>query len=130
MDRLYTPDKYPPTVARSMSDDTPPPGHSRTARFGRVGVAVMLVAHLVWDPALTLAGVATFGVAEEDAALVRTLLSIHPAVWLTAKVVVLGAFTAVFFRIDGHRDVWTVWFPWAIAFVGIVAPLGWIQLLL
>lgn len=113
-----------------MGDDTPRPDHSRTARFGRLGVALMLLAHLIWDPALTLVGVATFGIAEEDAALVRTLLAIHPAVWLVAKVVVLGAFTAVFFRIGAHRDLGTVWFPWVMALVGIVAPLGWLQLLL
>ncbi|WP_299264381.1 hypothetical protein [Halorientalis sp.] len=112
-----------------MGDDSPQPD-SQTVRLGRLGVALMLVAHLVWDPALTLAGVAAFGVVEEDSALVRTLLTIHPAVWLAAKVAALGAFTGLFFAIGAHRDIETVLFPWLIALLGIVAPLGWIPLLL
>ncbi|RXK48670.1 hypothetical protein [Halorientalis pallida] len=113
-----------------MPGDDPSGARTRTERVGRAGIAVMLVAHLVWDPVLTLVGVATFGVAEEDTAIVRTLLSIHPAVWLGAKVVVLGAFTAVFFRIGGHRDLGTAWLPWAVALLAILAPLGWLELLL
>ncbi|MBB6646453.1 hypothetical protein [Halobellus ruber] len=101
----------------------------RTSRIGTAGLVAAVVAHLVWDPALTLVGVATFGIAEEDAALVRTLLRIHPAAWVATKVVVVGGFAAVVVRIGAHRLPVTAWLLWLVAVVGFVAPLGWLELL-
>lgn len=103
---------------------------SRTARVGLLGIGAMLVAHLVWDPAVTLVGVTAFGIGEEDAPLVRTLLRIHPVAWLLAKVAVLGGATAVMLRLRIHRDAATAWLPWAVAVLGFVGPLGWLELLL
>jgi hypothetical protein len=99
------------------------------SRVGTAGLIATVVAHLVWDPALTLVGVATFGIAEEDAALVRTLLRIHPAAWVATKVVVVGGFAAVVVRMGAHRIPVTAWLLWLVAAVGIVAPLGWLELL-
>lgn len=98
-------------------------------RVGRAGLVAMLLAHLVWDPALTLAGVAEFGVAEEDNPVVRDLLSVHPVVWLGAKGLVVGGVAALLHRLGAHREVATAWAPWAIAALGVVAPLGWLALL-
>ncbi len=99
------------------------------ARFGTAGVAAMLVTHLVWDPALTLVGVARFGLAEEDTALVRTLVGVHPLVWIGAKLVVVGGAAAVIVRLGAHRDLVTACVPWFVAFLGLVGPLGWLELL-
>jgi hypothetical protein len=115
-----------PAVDPTMSDE-----HRRTVEVvGTAGVLAMLVAHLVWDPALTLLGVARFGVGEEDADLVRTLLRVHPAAWLGAKVVAVGGLAGVIVRLDVHRDPATAWLPWVVALLGFVGPLGWIELLL
>lgn len=103
--------------------------HTRTERLGLAGIVAMLLAHLVWDPALTLAGVAVFGIAEEDTATVRALLRIHPVAWLAVKLVVLGGVTGVMLRLRVHRDPATAWVPWVIAAVGVVGPLGWLELL-
>lgn len=89
----------------------------------------MLAAHLVWDPVLTLVGVATFGVAEEDTAVVRTLLRIHPAAWLLVKLVVVGGVAGAMVRLGVHRDPATAWVPWVVAAAGVVGPLGWLELL-
>lgn len=101
----------------------------RTYRIGSAGLVAAVVAHLVWDPVLTLFGVARFGVAEEDAALVRSLLGIHPAAWLAVKLLVVGGFAAVVVRLDAHRMPATAWVLWLVALLGFVAPLGWLELL-
>ena len=97
--------------------------------IGSAGLGAAVFAHLVWDPVLTLVGVARFGVAEEDAALVRSLLEIHPAAWLAAKLLVVGGFAAVVVRLDAHRIPATAWVLWLVALLGFVAPLGWLELL-
>ena len=100
-----------------------------TARIGTAGLVAAVAAHLVWDPAVTLVGVAAFGIAEEDAGVVRSLLRIHPAAWLATKLVVVGGFAAVVVRIGAHRNPVTVWLLWLVALGGVVAPLGWLELL-
>lgn len=101
----------------------------RTELIGLGGVGAMLLAHLVWDPALTAVGIAEFGLAEEDNELVRTLWSIHPVAWLAAKVLVVGGATAVVLRFGIHRDPATAWILYVIAFLGLIGPLGWLELL-
>mgnify|MGYP006976219192 CR=1 FL=1 len=82
----------------------------RTARIGTAGLVAAVIAHLVWDPAVTL-------------------LRIHPAAWLATKLVVVGGFAAVVVRIGAHRNPVTVWLLWLVALLGVVAPLGWLELL-
>jgi hypothetical protein len=96
---------------------------------GSAGIAVMLLAHLVWDPALTLLGVAEFGIQEEDSAFVRSLLTIHPLLWLGLKLGVVGGLAAFMYREGVHRTPQLVWLPWLLAVPGIVGPLGWLELL-
>jgi len=96
------------------------------ARFGTADVAAMLVPHLVWEPALTLVGVARFGVAEEDTAVLRQLLRVHPLAWLAAKVLVVGGLAVVVLRIDAHRDAVMARIPWFVALLGILGPPGWL----
>jgi hypothetical protein len=112
-----------------MTEDTNGRWEVIVERFGVAGLVAMLVAHLVWDPALTLIGVAEFGIDEEDTGLVRSMLRIHPAVWLAAKVVVLGSVTWIIYKLGIHRDPATAWFPWLVAVFGILGPLGWLELL-
>ena len=100
-----------------------------TARVGLAGIAAMLLTNLVWDPAVTAVGVAAFGIAEEDAPLVRALWRVHPGVWLGAKVAVVGGAAAVMVRLGIHRDAVTAWVPWLLAVLGAVGPLGWLALL-
>jgi hypothetical protein len=102
----------------------------RVERVGLVGVYAMLATHLLWDPTLTAVGVAEFGIAEEDNDLVRRLWRLHPSVWLVAKGLVVGGAAGVVVRIGAHRDPATAWFPYLMAAVGFVAPLGWLELLL
>ncbi|ESS07427.1 MAG: hypothetical protein A07HB70_00377 [uncultured archaeon A07HB70] len=98
--------------------------------LGGAGLAAMVLAHLVWDPALTLLGVAAFGVGEEDAAFVRALLAVHPALWLGAKVLYVGGGAAVLYRTGAYRTPMAAVLLWAVAVYGVVAPLGWLELLL
>jgi uncharacterized membrane protein len=102
---------------------------SRTEWIGLAGIGAMLVTHLVWDTTLTLVGVAVFGIEEEDTALVRALLRIHPAVWILAKAVALGVAARVMLRLGAHRDRTTACVPWVVAVLGFVGPLGWLELL-
>ncbi len=97
-------------------------------RIGLLGLAAMVIAHLVWDPLLTLAGVATFGIAEEDSAVVRSLLRLHPGLWLAAKGLLVGGWAGLVYYLGAHRHPAMAWLPWALAVVGVVAPLGWIEL--
>lgn len=90
----------------------------------------MVVVHLVWDPALTLLGVGAFGVGEEDAAFVRTLLAIHPALWLGAKLLYVGGGAVVLYRTGAYRTPLAAVLLWVVAVYGAVAPLGWLELLL
>lgn len=101
----------------------------RVEQFGLVGLCAMLLAHLVWDPAVTAIGIAELGIAEEDNSLVRRLWRLHPSVWLAAKVVVLGAVAAVILRLGAHRDPATAWVLYLMALLGLVGPLGWLELL-
>jgi hypothetical protein len=89
----------------------------------------MVLAHLVWDPALTLVGVSRFGVAEEDSALVRSLLAVHPGLWLAVKLVVVGGAAVAIHRVGAHRDPLVAVVLWVVAAYGVVAPLGWLELL-
>jgi hypothetical protein len=65
---------------------------------------------------------------EEDTALDRTLVGVHPLVWIGAKLVVGGA-AAVIFRLGAHRDFVTACVAWFVALPGFVGPLGWLELL-
>jgi hypothetical protein len=103
---------------------------SRTELFGLGGVGAMLLAHLVWDPAMTTVGIAEFGVAEEDNELVRALWVIHPVAWIVAKVLVVGGAAVLVLRLGIHREPATAWVPYVIAVLGLLGPLGWIELLL
>lgn len=102
----------------------------RVERVGVGGLCTMVFAHLVWDPALTAIGIAEFGLAEEDNELVRTLWTLHPAAWLAAKVVVVGSATVIIHRLGIHREPATAWIPYAISLLGLLGPLGWLELLL
>lgn len=117
-----------------MTDPTGPsrPGWGRpsVSQIGATGILVMVLAHLVWDPALTLLGVAEFGIGEEDTDLVRSMLRIHPGVWLAAKLVFVGGGAVVMHRLGIHRDAETAWVPWFVAIPGVLGPLGWLELLL
>jgi len=99
-------------------------------RIGRLGLGAMVLAHPVWDPLVTLIGVAAFGIGEEDSAVVRSLWRVHPGVWLAAKGVVVGGYAVLAYRLGAHRHPAMAWLPWVLAVVGIVAPLGWIELFL
>jgi hypothetical protein len=112
------------------ADERSPDGRSLASVFGGAGLAAMVFAHLVWDPALTLLGVAAFGVGEEDAAFVRTLLAVHPALWLGAKVLYVGGGATVLYWTDAYRTPIAGVLLWAVAVYGVVAPLGWLELLL
>jgi hypothetical protein len=90
----------------------------------------MALSLLVWDTALTLAGVAAFGVAEEDAPLVRSLLAVHPLAWVGVKTAAVVGVTALWWRTGVHRAAATAWVPWLVAAYGFLAPLGWLELLL
>jgi hypothetical protein len=102
----------------------------RVEQFGLGGLDAMLLAHLVWDPAVTAIGIAEFGVAEEDNRLVRALWRLHPATWLAAKVLVVGTAAAVVLRLELHREASTAWVTYGIALLGLLGPLGWVELLL
>jgi hypothetical protein len=97
-------------------------------RLGSAGIAVMLVTHLVWDPVLTLLGVAEFGLQEEDSAVVRSLLAVHPTVWLGLKVATVGGLAWVMTREGVHRNPRLAWLPWLLAVPGFLGPLGWLEL--
>lgn len=97
-------------------------------RIGRLGLGALVLAHLVWDPLVTLGGVAAFGIGEEDSAVVRSLLRVHPGLWLAAKGAVVGGYVVLAYRLGAHRHPAMVWLPWALAAIGILAPLGWIEL--
>lgn len=101
----------------------------RVEQFGLLGLCAMVLTHLVWDPTVTVLGIAEFGIAEEDNSLVRRLWRLHPSVWLTAKVVVVGGVAAVILRLGAHRDPATAWVPYLMALLGLVGPLGWLELL-
>jgi hypothetical protein len=102
----------------------------RVEQFGLGGLAAMLLAHLVWDPAVTAIGIAEFGVAEDDNRLVRALWRLHPVTWLAVKVLVVGTAAVVVLRLEMHRAPSTAWVTYAIALLGVLGPLGWIELLL
>jgi hypothetical protein len=93
---------------------------------GRLALVALVVTHVVWDPLLTLAGVAEFGLRHEETELVRTLIAVHPLAWLLAKVVVIGGAVAVIHRAGAHRTRPSVWLVWVLALLGFVAPLGWL----
>jgi hypothetical protein len=115
-------------LATDVSSESPDDRPVATL-VGSAGIAVMLLAHLVWDPALTLLGVAEFGIQEEDSAFVRSLLTIHPLLWLGLKLGVVGGLAAFMYREGVHRTPQLVWLPWLLAVPGIVGPLGWLELL-
>lgn len=98
-------------------------------RVGSASLLAVVATHLLWDPALTLLGVAEFGIAEEDTAVVRMLLAFHPAAWLGVKLAVVSGFTAVVIWLDAHRILATTVLLWFVALLGFVAPLGWLELL-
>lgn len=119
------------STSRDASDDATDDGGATrlltVERVGGVGLALMLVTHLIWDPALTLLGVAQFGIAAEGTPFVRRLLRIHPLAWITAKLLVVGGAGAFMYRVGVHRDPVTAWGPWLLAIIGFVAPLGWLE---
>jgi hypothetical protein len=96
---------------------------------GLAGLAAMGLSLLVWDTALTLAGVAAVGPGEEDAPLVRRLLAVHPVAWVAVKTLVVGGVLLVWWRLGVHRTAATVWVPWLVAGYGVLAPLGWLAFL-
>ena len=112
-----------------MTDDSVRGDRSRAVTVGAAGLAAMVLTHLVWDPALTLLGVHTFGVGEEDSAVVRSLLETHPALWLGAKLLFVGGGGFMIYKLGAYRDPLVAALLWAVAVYGFVAPLGWLELL-
>jgi hypothetical protein len=113
-----------------MTDDLGPGDRPLAATVGGAGLVAMVLAHLVWDPALTLVGVDAFGTAEEDSAVVRSLLETHPGLWLAAKLFYVGGRALLVHRVGAYRDPLVAVLPWVVAAYGVVAPLGWLELLL
>ena len=119
-----------PDVRIGLADERERDDGSLVPALGGAGLAAMVIVHLVWDPALTLLGVSAFGVGEEDAAFVRTLLAVHPALWVGAKVLYVGGGAIVLYRTGAYRTPLAAVLLWAVAVYGAVAPLGWLELLL